>query len=144
MPAQAACTGSGEHHPGLPALLHDDVQAVDAPHRSEVGHAAALDQKDVMREQVLADIGHVRLVEQREDAEDHVRSPCSELLSLGLDDHRGVANDGGEVADALPRLLPAEPQRVIGEVTFDLVSPSERRMPEMAKICGSVVFTQGP
>jgi len=68
-PAHRARRHAHEHHSCPPCLVHRRIDLVQAPEGEQVGDAATGHPHDVLGEQVLGDVGDVRLGEQRQVAD---------------------------------------------------------------------------
>ena len=101
VPAQAAGAGPGQDHPRPPAAAQDRGEAMGPPHGHQVHHAAALDQDEVMAEQVRGHIGDARLGEQLQHAQLRV-GERDELFLIEVDGRLRVAGRGGDVTHLRP------------------------------------------
>ena len=116
VPAQRAGRHTAQDDAGLPALVQDAVEPVRAPHRQQVGHAAAADPDDVLAQQVAADVLNIRHGKQTQ-----VRQADVELRKSNVCAHqavRRVAGGGGEKAHprCVARLSEVQRQAVDGRV----------------------------
>ena len=123
VPAEAARAHPGEHHARLPALAHHGVQAVSPPDRQQVHDAAALDEQQVLGQQVPAHVGDAGLREEGEHRELDAGEVVGEPLPLRRHRPLRVPEGGREVADARG-LAAGQRQRVHQEVRVgELVVP---------------------
>ncbi len=90
-PADAAGRRAGQHDARVPGLAQDLVDPVHAPHRDHVGHRAAADEDDVLRQEEVLGVLDVRHREQRQVADlgGGVRQAVVEPEVIG-----GVVADG--------------------------------------------------